>query len=85
VDFIDLDFFNIEALGYHMSRWPVFNVADASVSVGVVLLLIFHRKFTEAGQPDLSLAAPVSSTPSSDGLKDGPANVESDSSSQIPS
>lgn len=87
VDFIDLDFFNIEALGYHMSRWPVFNVADASVSIGVALLLIFHRKFTEAGQPDLSLAAPVASTASSDGLKDGPTKMDSDSqsSSQISS
>jgi len=44
VDFLDADFFNINVLGYHMSRWPVFNVADASVTCGVVLMLFAHRK-----------------------------------------
>lgn len=43
VDFIDVDFFNVNILGYHLSRWPVFNIADASVSIGVVLLLFAHR------------------------------------------
>lgn len=43
VDFFDLDFFNLELLGYHIQRWPVFNVADASVTIGVILLLFFYR------------------------------------------
>ena len=43
VDFFDFDFFNIDFLGYHLSRWPVFNVADASVTIGVILLLFFYR------------------------------------------
>jgi len=43
VDFIDVDFINIDVLGYHLSRFWVFNVADASVTVGVILLLLFHR------------------------------------------
>ena len=49
VDFVDVDFFNLNFLGYSITRWPVFNVADASVSVGVVLLLLFHRRFAGAG------------------------------------
>lgn len=49
VDFFDVDFFNISILGYHLNRWPVFNVADASVTVGVLLLLYFHRSLREAG------------------------------------
>lgn len=48
VDFIDVDFFNIDILGYQLSRWPVFNIADASVSVGVVLLLLAHRRASQA-------------------------------------
>jgi len=44
VDFFDLDFFDINILGYHLSRWPVFNIADASVTIGVLLLLFFHRR-----------------------------------------
>ncbi len=43
VDFIDVDFFNVNLFGNHLSRWPVFNVADASVSIGVILLLIVRR------------------------------------------
>jgi signal peptidase II len=44
VDFIDADFFNINIFGYHLNRWPVFNIADASVSCGVVLLLFAHKR-----------------------------------------
>ncbi|MBI4535364.1 MAG: signal peptidase II [Ignavibacteriae bacterium] len=43
VDFVDVDFFNISILGFSLSRWPVFNIADASVTIGVVLLLFLHR------------------------------------------
>jgi signal peptidase II len=49
VDFIDVDFFNIDFLGYHINRFPVFNVADSSVSIGVVMLLLFHKRFTTEG------------------------------------
>jgi signal peptidase II len=65
VDFIDVDFFNIDFMGYHLSRFPVFNVADSSVSVGVVMLLVFHRRFTESEQPDRPLEQSV---PTPDGL-----------------
>ncbi len=58
VDFLDVDFFNITIGSYHMSRWPVFNIADASVSVGVILLVIFHRK-TSLAQPPVA-EAPLS-------------------------
>ncbi len=44
VDFIDVVFFNINVFGYQMARWPVFNIADSSVTIGVILLLIFHRE-----------------------------------------
>ena len=47
VDFLDVDFFNINILGYHLSRWPVFNFADAAVTIGVLLLLVFHRSQSE--------------------------------------
>lgn len=44
VDFIDADFFNMNVFGYHLTRWPVFNVADASVTCGVLLMLLSHRR-----------------------------------------
>jgi signal peptidase II len=43
VDFIDFDFLNIDLWGFHLSRFWIFNVADASVTIGVLLLLLFHR------------------------------------------
>jgi signal peptidase II len=53
VDFIDVDFFDVNLFGYQISRWPVFNIADAAVTCGVVLLLFFHRSLAseESGGP----------------------------------
>jgi len=47
VDFIDFDFFNIDLWGFYLTRFWVFNIADASVSVGVLMMLIFHRSFVD--------------------------------------
>ena len=44
VDFVDVDFFNVSVLGYSLHRWPVFNIADASVTCGVFLMLFSHRR-----------------------------------------
>ncbi|MBN2410257.1 signal peptidase II [candidate division KSB1 bacterium] len=51
VDFLDFEFFDIyipqfdflfiHFPGYSMTRWPVFNVADIAVSVGMIMLMIF--------------------------------------------
>ncbi|HUI10753.1 MAG TPA: signal peptidase II [Bacteroidota bacterium] len=43
VDFLDMNFFDINFLGLQLTRWPVFNIADAAVTVGVLMLLFFHR------------------------------------------
>ncbi len=51
VDFIDFDFFHVNILGYNFSRFPVFNIADASVTIGVIMLLIFHRRVNEQSEP----------------------------------
>jgi len=51
VDFLDVEFFdiNIPAFqflfldfpGYSLNRWPVFNVADIALTVGMILLFFF--------------------------------------------
>ena len=41
VDFFDFDFFNFSILGRDYDRWPIFNIADASVTIGVLILIIF--------------------------------------------
>ncbi len=48
VDFIDADFFNVNLFGYQLSRWPVFNIADASVTCGVIFMLFAHKKTVPA-------------------------------------
>jgi signal peptidase II len=51
VDFIDVDFFDVNVLGVHFSRWPVFNIADASVTTGVILLLLFSHRVLKEKEP----------------------------------
>ncbi|MGE5437657.1 MAG: signal peptidase II [Syntrophothermus sp.] len=47
VDFIDVDFFNVSFLGRSYDRFPIFNIADASVTIGVAILLLFYRHHEE--------------------------------------
>ncbi len=35
IDFLDFDFFD-----FIISRWPVFNIADSAVTIGVIILVI---------------------------------------------
>jgi signal peptidase II len=44
VDFFDFDFFNFTILGRNYERWPIFNLADASVTIGVLILLFFYKQ-----------------------------------------
>lgn len=62
VDFINFDLFTIDLFGSSFKFWPIWNIADAAVSVGVVLLLIVglphgERKEEQAASgeaPDLT-------------------------------
>lgn len=44
VDFFDFDFFNFTLFGRSYDRWPVFNIADAAVTIGVLILIFFYKK-----------------------------------------
>jgi signal peptidase II len=57
VDFVDVDFFNVTVFGYSLHRWPVFNIADASVTCGVLLMLFSHRRAARAGAAEDATAA----------------------------
>ena len=62
VDFLDVDFFNINLFGYHLTRWPVFNIADASVTCGVILMIFAHRRSSMAEvepAPGVNASAPA--------------------------
>jgi signal peptidase II len=64
VDFLDFDFFNItlpptEVLffrfpGFYLDRWPVFNLADSFVLIGMVLVVIYLLFLKESSIADTS-------------------------------
>jgi signal peptidase II len=43
VDFLDIDFFKFNLLGRSFDRWPIFNIADSAVTIGVLILIFFYR------------------------------------------
>jgi len=49
VDFFDFDFFNFTIFGRNYDRWPIFNIADTSVTIGVLILLLFYRHHKKEG------------------------------------
>jgi len=40
IDFLDVDFFDINLLGFSLDRWWTFNVADAAISCSIVFLMV---------------------------------------------
>lgn len=52
VDFIDFDLFTVTIGGGSFKFWPIFNIADAAVSVGVVVLLVVGLPQTGHGTSD---------------------------------
>jgi signal peptidase II len=50
VDFLDFDFFHFSLFGRVYDRFPIFNFADASVTIGVFILILFHKKFSHASE-----------------------------------
>lgn len=55
VDFLDFNFFDFTLFGRSYDRWPVFNIADASVTIGVLILLLFYKKHQEAEKTEEKL------------------------------
>jgi len=47
VDFIHVDAFGFSILGKTFSSFPIFNIADSAVTVGVIILILFHKTFEE--------------------------------------
>lgn len=57
VDFIDVDFFDFTLFGKSYDRWPIFNVADAAVTIGVLILILFYRKHQREDKKDFYTAS----------------------------
>ena len=79
VDFFDVDFFFFLLLGKHYDRWPIFNIADASVTIGVLILLIFYNFHKKEETIQSESASATGSM-----LKDGENTVEENNPSEKP-
>jgi len=50
IDFIQVDIPDITIFNLHYTTFPIFNVADSCVTIGVVFLLIFHNRIPTFSQ-----------------------------------
>lgn len=70
VDFVDVNMPDMNIFGTELQRFYIFNIADAAVSVGVILLLIFYptKKVmapeNPENRPDTDGASPEHTAPS---------------------
>lgn len=67
VDFIQVDIPDIDVFGLFWTHWPVFNVADSCVSVGIVLLLLTGGKHNNTSPADVTAAPIQNSDPEAEG------------------
>jgi signal peptidase II len=82
VDFFDVDFFNFAIFGRSYDRWPIFNIADASVTIGVLILILFYRQhqkedeenFEQELVKDENLPQELSGVENNDAFKDNEVN-----------
>ncbi|MBS1911279.1 MAG: signal peptidase II [Bacteroidetes bacterium] len=79
VDFIDIDIPDVNLFGHQLNRFYVFNIADAAVSIGVILLLIFYPTKKKETAPAITEApAPP------EGLHEHPPQDPADDSPDAP-
>lgn len=54
VDFVQVEFWDFTFLGKTYTTWPIFNVADVSVTMGFLIILFFHKKVFKEETPELT-------------------------------
>lgn len=78
VDFLDFDFFHITIFNRTYERWPIFNFADAAVTIGVFILIFFYRKQTDE-KTELEPAGSDAAVNEGERISEGTIDPENDS------
>jgi signal peptidase II len=90
VDFLDFDFFHFTLFGRTFERFPIFNLADASVTIGVFILILFykhHQKETETaitGAPGLIATPEENTSEGNPGTGTGSVNLNEEAGNDEP-
>jgi signal peptidase II len=82
VDFLDFDFFHFTLFGRSFERFPVFNLADASVTIGVLILILFYKHQTNESGTSIT-GIPHSVDPGSININNGTKDDEPDQGKNI--
>jgi signal peptidase II len=83
VDFLDFDFFHFTIFDRTFERFPVFNLADASVTIGVLILILFYRHHQKETETAITGSAKDLNTGSIN-LNEGKVNDEPDQGKDLP-
>lgn len=62
VDMFYVDWYQGEVWGIDVNLWPVFNIADLAISIGIVAIVLFQRRFFKIHQRRTEQAAAASGT-----------------------
>jgi signal peptidase II len=60
VDFVQVEFWDFTFLGRTYTTWPIFNVADVSVSLGFFIILAFHNRIFAHTEPSVETTGALS-------------------------
>ena len=83
VDFLDFDFFHFTIFGRTFERFPVFNFADASVTIGVLILILFYKHNQKETETAIT-GTTADTDPGSTNLNQGTINDEPDKGKDLP-
>lgn len=81
VDFIDVDFFDINLFGYQLDRFWTFNIADSAITCSIVFLLAY-LVFSKHDQKKLPVDTDIPVSPADPADRSGGMTADDDADTQ---